>query len=126
MDDLLYREEILEHAGASHHRGRIEAPDLAAELDNPLCGDRIRVEVRLGPEGVIDRVRFDGRGCAISQASASILAEWVEGMTLRQARRVSADDMLDRLGIRPTPARLKCVLLAWRALQRAIPAEIQD
>jgi nitrogen fixation NifU-like protein len=120
MEDLLYREEILEHAGASHHRGHLEAPDLRAELDNPLCGDRIRLELQLGPAQVIDRVRFDGRGCAISQAAASILAGWVEGMTVEQASRLSADDMLDRFGIRPNPARLKCVLLAWRALQRAI------
>jgi nitrogen fixation NifU-like protein len=123
MDDLLYREEILEHAGASPHRGSVEAPDLVAVLDNPLCGDRIRLELKLGPGGVVDRARFDGTGCAISQASASILAEWIEGQPLRQVRRLSADDMLDRLGIRPTPARLKCALLAWRALQRALPAE---
>jgi nitrogen fixation NifU-like protein len=119
MDDLLYREEILEHAGSSLHRGHLEAPDLRAELDNPFCGDRIRLELQLGPAQVIDRVRFDGRGCAISQA-ASILAGWVEGMTVEQASGLSADDILDRLGIRPNPARLKCALLAWRALQRAI------
>jgi nitrogen fixation NifU-like protein len=125
MDDTLYREEILEHACASPRRGRLEAPDLVAELDNPLCGDRIRLELRVDADGVIDRARFDGRGCAISQAAASILAGCVEGMALRQARRFSPDDMLDRLGIRPSPARLKCALLAWRALQRAIPTEIR-
>jgi nitrogen fixation NifU-like protein len=125
MDDLLYREELLEHATASPRRGHLEAPDLAAELDNPFCGDRIRLELRTDTLGCIDCARFDGEGCAISQAAASILAECVEGMTLQQARRFSPGDMVDRLGIRPSPARMKCALLAWRALQRAIPSEIQ-
>jgi nitrogen fixation NifU-like protein len=125
MDDVLYREEILEHASASPRRGHLEAPDLVAELDNPLCGDRICLELRVDTDGVIDGARFDGRGCAISQAAASILAECVEGMTLWQARRFSTHDMLERLGIRPSPARLRCALLAWRVLQRAVPAEIQ-
>jgi hypothetical protein len=67
MDDLLYREEILDHYYSSPHRGRLESPDLLAELDNPLCGDHIRLELRLGPGDRIERVRFDGDGCAISQ-----------------------------------------------------------
>jgi nitrogen fixation NifU-like protein len=120
MDDLLYREEILEHATASSHRGRLEAPDYVAELDNPLCGDRICLALQVDSTGVIDRARFDGRGCAISQAAASILALEVEGLSLRQARQFSSQDMLERLGIQPSPARLKCALLAWRTMQRAI------
>src|SRR4051812_46184013 len=90
-DDVLYREEILEHYHSSPHRGRLEAPDLTAELDNPLCGDRIRLELGLDPEGRIDRVRFDGHGCAISQAAASLLAEHVEGKTAVEARWISAE-----------------------------------
>jgi nitrogen fixation NifU-like protein len=125
MNDVLYREEILDHATSSCRRGHLEAPDLVAELDNPLCGDQVRLELRVDADGRIESARFDGEGCAISQAAASILAESVEGMVLRQARQFSPDDMLKRLGIRPSPGRLNCALLAWRALQQAIPTEVK-
>lgn len=121
MDDLLYREEILDHYYSSPHRGRLESPDLHAELDNPLCGDHIRLELRLGPGDRIERVRFDGDGCAISQAAASMRAEHLEGRPVAEARQFSADDMVRLLGIPLTPARLKCGLLAWRAL----PAQVE-
>lgn len=121
MDDTLYREEILERYHDAPCRGRLEAPDLAAELDNPLCGDHIRLELALAPEGRIGAVRYNGHGCVISQVSASLLAEYLEGVTLDQARNVSADEAVGLLGIPLTPARLKCALLAWRALQRALP-----
>jgi nitrogen fixation NifU-like protein len=121
MDDILYREEILERYHAALHRGRLEAPDWQAELDNPLCGDRIRLELELGPGDRIGRVRFDGHGCVISLVTASLLAEQLEGKLVDEARRLSADDVLQLLGIRLTPARLKCGLLAWRVLQRALP-----
>ena len=120
MDDLLYREEILDHYYSSPHRGRLESPDLLAELDNPLCGDHIRLELRLGPGDRIERIRFDGDGCAISQAAASLLAGHVEGKGVDEARRFSIEEMLRLLGIPLTPARLKCGLLAYRALQTAL------
>jgi nitrogen fixation NifU-like protein len=121
-DDVLYREEILDHYRSSEHRGRLESPDYAAELDNPLCGDHIRVELRVDGDGRINQFRFDGRGCAISQAATSMLAERVEGMTLREARGFSSEDAVGLLGVRLTPTRMKCGLLGWRALQHAIPA----
>jgi len=120
MDDFLYREEILERYHAAPHRGRLEAPDLHAELDNPLCGDRIRLELELGPGGRIGRVRFDGHGCVISQVAVSFLAEKLEGGLMDDARRLSADDALQLLGIRLSPMRLKCGLLGWQVLQRAL------
>jgi nitrogen fixation NifU-like protein len=123
MDDVLYREEILEHYFASVHRGRLEAPDRAAALDNPLCGDRIQLQLMLEPGGRIGRVRFDGHGCAISQAAASMLAEHVEGKALDEVRRFSAEDMIRLLGVPLSATRLKCGLLAWRALQQALPEE---
>ncbi len=119
MDDALYREEILDHYYSSAHRGRLEAPDLVADLNNPLCGDKIHLEVQLNEQGKIDAIRFDGQGCAISQAAASMLAEEIEGIDLEEARKFSADDMVRLLGIPLSPTRLKCGLLAWRALQRA-------
>jgi nitrogen fixation NifU-like protein len=123
MDDLPYRDEILDHYFASPHRGVLESPGLTAQLDNPLCGDRVRLELDLEPAGRIGRVRFDGHGCAISQAAASMLAAHLEGQSVAEVRRFSADDMVRLLGVPLTPARLKCGLLAWRTLQRALPAQ---
>jgi nitrogen fixation NifU-like protein len=120
FDDVLYREEILDHSDRSPYRGRLESPDRSAELHNPLCGDRLRLELRLGPAGLIDRMRFDGHGCVISQAAASMLAEQIEGRTVNDARRFSPEDSLRLFQVALTPARRKCGLLAWRALQRAL------
>jgi nitrogen fixation NifU-like protein len=122
MDDILYREEILDRYHDAPYRGRLEAPDLSAELENPLCGDRIRLELAVSPEGRIGAARFDGHGCVVSQVSASMLAEHIEGLTLDQARNLPADEAVDLLGIPLTPMRRRCGLLAWRVLQRALPA----
>lgn len=125
MDDALYREEILDHYQSSTHRGRLDAPDYVAELDNPLCGDHIRLEVNADAEGRIRAIRFDGEGCALSQAGASMLAEELEGKTLVEARRFTSEDMLGLLGVPLTPTRIKCWILGWRALQHAIPPTIR-
>jgi nitrogen fixation NifU-like protein len=122
MDDLLYREEILERYHAAPYRGRLATPDLHAELDNPLCGDRIRMELALGAEGRIDRVVFDGQGCVISQVSASLLAEHLEGTSVDEARQLSAEAAVQLLGVQLSPMRVKCGLLAWRVLQQALHA----
>jgi nitrogen fixation NifU-like protein len=124
MDDLLYREEILERYHAAPYRGRLEAPDLHAELDNPLCGDRIRLELALGPGGRIDRVACDGHGCVISQVAASLLAEQLEGTSVEEARRLSAEEAVQLLGVQLSPMRVKCGLLAWRVLQQALRAPV--
>jgi nitrogen fixation NifU-like protein len=120
MDDVLYRDEILDRYRAAPLRGRLDAPDWQAELDNPLCGDRVRLELERGPENRVGRARFDGYGCAISQVAASLLAEHVEGKPLDELRSLSADDALGLLGIRLTPGRVKCGLLAWRVLHQAL------
>ena len=120
MDDILYREEILERYHDAPYRGRLSAPDLSAELDNPLCGDHIRLELALEPGGRIAAVRFDGHGCVISQVAASFLAERLEGMPMAQARRLDADEAIGLLRIPLTPMRITCGLLAWRALRRAL------
>ena len=78
MDDPLYREEILDHYYSSPHRGHLESPDLVSDVDNPLCGDQIHLELSLGADGRIDQVRFEGHGCVISQAATSLLADRVE------------------------------------------------
>jgi nitrogen fixation NifU-like protein len=125
MDDILYREEILDRYHDAPHRGCLPSPDLHAELDNPLCGDRIRLELELdrGQPARIGRVRFDGHGCVISQVAASFLAEHLEGRSIAEARRLSAEDALRLLGIRLSPMRVKCGLLAWRVLQHALPLD---
>jgi nitrogen fixation protein NifU and related proteins len=115
-DDQFYREYILDHYKNPRNFGRIEAPDITHEEYNPLCGDMVGMDFRLR-EGVIEDVMFHGRGCAISQASASLMTERLKGMTLEEARRVSKEDVLDELGIEISPARLKCALLSLKVLK---------
>jgi nitrogen fixation NifU-like protein len=122
MEVILHREEILELDHGAPHRGRLAAPDLSAELVNPLCGDHIRLELALGPDSRIGAVKLDGQGCVISQVAASLLAAHHKGMPAEPARRLPAGEALGLLGIPLSTMRVKCGPLAWRALQRAIPA----
>src|SRR5437016_14221646 len=115
-DDQFYREYILDHYKNPRNYGRLEHPDISHEEDNPLCGDVVGMDLRVA-DGVIEDVRFHGRGCAISQASASLLTERLKGMSLEEARTVSKDDVLDELGIDISPARLKCALLSLKVLK---------
>jgi nitrogen fixation NifU-like protein len=118
MDDL-YRDYILEHYRRPHNFGILEAPDARYEGANPLCGDRITVMLGIR-DGVVAEVAFTGRGCAISQASASLLTDELRGKTLDEAARFTSDDVLDLLGIEISPARLKCALLSLDTLEHAI------
>jgi len=115
-DDQFYREFILDHYKNPRNFGRLEVPDIAHEEYNPLCGDLVGMDFRIA-DGVIEDVRFHGRGCAISQASASLLTERLKGMSLEEARRISKDDVLEGLGIDISPARLKCALLTLKVLK---------
>jgi nitrogen fixation NifU-like protein len=115
MDDL-YRENILDHYKHPRNRGTIESPDITYEDSNPLCGDRLRMDLKV-KDGRIDQVRFSGTGCSISQAAASMLCEEIEGKTLEEAKKISRDDMLEMLGIELGPVRLKCGLLALKTLK---------
>jgi nitrogen fixation NifU-like protein len=118
MDDL-YRDYILEHYRQPHNFGVIDEPTGAHEGANPLCGDRITMQVRVA-DGVLAGVGFTGRGCAISQASASLLTDDVKGKPLGLATGYRADDLLDLLGIEISPARLKCAMLSLETLQEAL------
>jgi len=115
-DEQFYREYILDHYKNPRNFGRIDGPDITHEEYNPLCGDMVGMDFRVR-EGVIDDVKFHGRGCAISQASASLMTERLKGMTLEQARQVSKEDVLEELGIDISPARLKCALLSLKVLK---------
>ena len=119
MDDL-YREEILDHYRSSRHRGRLPDADATFEDDNPLCGDRIRMDVRFRDNGSIADVRFNGEGCAICQATASMLCEDVEGKAISEVTGWDKQKVLDLLGISLTPLRLKCALLPLKVLQAAL------
>ncbi len=119
MDDL-YRDEILEHYREPHNFGTLDAPDAAHEGHNPLCGDRITIMLTVDEAGIVSDVAFSGRGCAISQASASMLTDEVKGRPLAEVEAMKNQDILDLLGIEISPARLKCALLSLDTLQRAL------
>jgi nitrogen fixation NifU-like protein len=118
MDDL-YRDYILEHYRRPHNFGVLDGATASHEGANPLCGDRITLQVRIRG-GKIEGVGFTGRGCAISQASASLLTDEVKGKTVDDAAKLSSTDVLDLLGIEISPARLKCALLSLETLQRTL------
>jgi nitrogen fixation NifU-like protein len=117
LDDF-YRDEILEHYTHPHHYGRLDHPDISHEESNPLCGDRVRFELELEPDGqTVKDVRFSGVGCAISKASASMLSDLIIGKTLAEIRHLTKDDVLGELGINLGPVRLKCALLPLKVVK---------
>ena len=116
MDDF-YRENILDHHRDPRNAGTLEAPTHSHEENNPLCGDVIRIDLLVNEAGIIDQVAFKGRGCAISQASASMLTEMIEGKSLDEAKQVGKEEILEALGISIGPARLKCALLSLKVLK---------
>ncbi|HEU0242992.1 MAG TPA: SUF system NifU family Fe-S cluster assembly protein [Candidatus Limnocylindrales bacterium] len=118
MDDL-YRDYILEHYRRPHNFGVIEEPSATYEGANPLCGDRITMQLGV-KDGVVTDVGFTGRGCAISQASASLLTDEVKGKPVEAVAGIQAVDLLDLLGIEISPARLKCAMLSFDSLQHLL------
>jgi nitrogen fixation protein NifU and related proteins len=118
MDDL-YRQYIIDHYRDPRNHGHLEHPDLEAGDTNPLCGDRIELDLQVEGDRVT-AVRFDGRGCAISQASASMLTEKIDGATLEELRSLTPDDIFEMLGVTIGPARQRCALLSLRVLHRAV------
>lgn len=119
MDDL-YRDEILEHYRRPHNFGTLEEPDASVEGANPLCGDRITLMLAVGEDGRIADVAFTGRGCAISQASASMLTDEIRGRSVAEVEGLTNQVVLDLLGIEISPARLKCALLSIDTLKKAV------
>ncbi len=116
MDDF-YRENILDHYRNPHNIGTLDNPTHSHEEHNPLCGDVIRIDLHVDEANVIDRVAFSGKGCAISQASASMLTDMIQGKTLDEAKKISKDDILEALGIEIGPVRMKCALLSLKVLK---------
>ena len=125
-EEELYQEHVLDHYEDPYHRGRCERPTHVHEDDNPLCGDVIKIEMRINDAGKIEEVWFDGEGCCISQAAASMLVEEIDGKSIDDVRAFTAEQMLELFGPRLTPNRQKCCLLSWRVLNSAIFASVDD
>jgi len=126
MEDQLYREALLDIFRNPKNRGKIKDPDLEARLVNPLCGDEIKIQINLAnrksqiASRQIKKAVFSGNGCAISQASASLLAEHIEGKSLTEVKKLTAKNIFKLVGLKPTPARVGCVLLGLNVLNEAI------
>ncbi len=119
-EEELYQDHILDHYEDPYHRGRCPRCTHAHQDDNPLCGDVVRMELQIDDAGTMQEVYFDGQGCCISQAAASMLVEKFDGKRVDEVKTFTAADMLALFGARLTPNRQKCCLLPWRVLQAAI------
>jgi nitrogen fixation NifU-like protein len=119
MDDL-YREVIIDRYKNPQYRGSLNPHDISFEDDNPLCGDHIRVDLRVDENGMVTEAVFDGQGCAISQASADLLMESIQGKSLDEVKALSKEDLLEMLGIELGPVRLKCALLSLKVLKAGV------
>ena len=117
--DSLYREVILDHYKNPRGHGVIDRADAEAEGQNPLCGDEVSIAVAFEGDTIAD-VKFQGRGCAISQAATSMLMDMVKGRTAQEVASMSREELLDEVGIPLTPVRLKCALLGLGVLKLAL------
>ena len=118
MGSDMYRQQILDHYKSPRNYGDLEDPTFSHVGENPLCGDEITFDVTLADDGeTIERVAFTGDGCAISQASASLLSQQLPGMTLEEVAELDRDDAVDLLGVEVSPMRIKCAVLAEKVVQ---------
>ncbi len=121
MSEDLYKEIILDYYKNPRNYGTLENPDIKAMDSNPLCGDELEMQIKLGEPDKIADIRFNGKGCAISMASASILTEMVHGKNIEDARKFSKDELLGAMGTPNLgPVRIKCALLPLKVLKLAI------
>jgi len=116
MEDM-YREVILDHYKNPRFKGELDPADISYQDDNPLCGDMIRIDLRVDENNRVVECAFSGQGCAKSQASASMLMEDIQGKSLEEIKEYSRDDILDMLGIELGPVRLKCAMLSLKVLK---------
>ncbi len=117
MSDELYDDHILDHFESPYHKGHLPCPTCTHSDRNPICGDQVTIELDIDNDNRVREAFFDGKGCAISQAAASILCESIEGKTLDELREFQAKDMLDLIKVRLTASRQKCGLLGFKVLK---------
>ena len=118
--DNLYREVIIEHYKNPSYRGHLDPHDVQFADNNPLCGDHIEITLQTDADGTVKDARFDGHGCAISQASADLLIESIMGKPLEVVKHLNKQSILDMLGIELGPVRLKCALLSLKVLKAGV------
>ncbi len=116
----MYQENVLDHHAHPRNKGRIEGADLKARERNPLCGDEIEVSLSLAADGRIAEAKFEGQGCAISQAAISMLTGEVRGKSLDELEHMTVDDIRELVGVPLSPARLKCALLSLQTMHKAL------
>ncbi|GAP22908.1 Fe-S cluster assembly sulfur transfer protein SufU [Leptolinea tardivitalis] len=119
MDDL-YREIIIEHYKNPGFRGELDPNDYTYEDENPVCGDHIRVDIRVNDSGIVTEAKYSGHGCAISQASADLLMEAIIGKKVEDVKKLTKQDVLDLLGIELGAVRLKCALLPLKVVKAGV------
>jgi nitrogen fixation protein NifU and related proteins len=117
MDSSIYREQIIDLYEYPLNRGTLDPHDFSYEEDNPLCGDVIRIDVKLDDEQKVTAVAWSGEGCAISQASASLLTEEIKGMSLDELKAFPKERLLELIGVPLSMARVKCALLSLKVLK---------
>jgi nitrogen fixation protein NifU and related proteins len=116
----MYREHILDHYKHPRNFGIVKSPSVDHEANNPLCGDQIRLTFLVDGANLVKDIKFTGRGCAISQASASLLTTRVKGKSLDDIKKIERDDIVAMLGIPISPVRLKCALLSLAVLREGV------
>ncbi len=116
----MYREHILDHYKHPRNFGVIDPADVDHEANNPLCGDQIRMTFQVNGDHEVTDVKFSGRGCAISQASASLLTSRIKGKSFADIKTITRDDIVEMLGIAISPVRLKCALLSLAVLREGV------
>ncbi len=119
MSSEIYKDIILDYYRNPRNFGDLPEPDVRAKDSNPLCGDIIEMQLKI-KEGKVDDIRFKGKGCAISQASASMLTEVVKGKTLDEIKAMGKPVVLELLGIDPGPTRIKCALLGLKVVKLGV------
>jgi nitrogen fixation protein NifU and related proteins len=116
----MYQENVLDHHKRPRNKGRLDHPDMRAKERNPLCGDEIEVFVTLSPDEKVAEVKFDGQGCAISQAAISMLTGELQGKTLAEVEAMGPPEIQEMIGVPLSPVRLKCALLSIQTTHKAL------
>lgn len=118
--DMIYREHILDHFKNPRNHGTLHPADITYKDNNPLCGDEIQIAVKLDTNKQVTDVKFEGRGCAISQCAASMLTEEIKGKNLSEVKHIKNQDVIELLAIPISPVRMKCAILSLKVLEAGI------